>query len=215
MNRLRMFTLVAATLIGSPAVSEEGFNVANCLAEHTKAECTRQMLIEDSLSKPLAAGEEVVSTSGALSVTVQGEDWLRNGWGSHPDKAKDLGLIKDSGVGVLTAEPSTVPEAEFEATLTEDMKALYKGLEEGFRKGKITIRTRSELELMGFNPTGGSGLLARLCYFIDVKEGKSVCVYEGLVTHAGQSYKLLGSIGDYNHLRDELENIITSLQFKN
>jgi len=63
---------------------------------------------------------------------------------------------------------------------------------------------------------GGEGLLGRFCYTIEAGNKKSACVYEGFITNSnGKSYKLLGSIGDYDSMRTELESIITSFTFTN
>ncbi len=206
--------VIITLLFAACATQALAFNVVECLSQNTKAECTRQMLIEEELSKPLAAGEEIKATSGKYAITIQGEGWLRNGWGSRPEKTKDLGIIKDSGVGLLDFELSTVTQADFESTITQDMKGIYQGLQEGFKKGKITISTRSQMEILPLTIAGGSGMLGRFCYRIELDKGQSVCVYEGYIGNdTGESIKLLGSIGDYDNMRAELESIVTSFKF--
>jgi hypothetical protein len=209
-------SILIALLLSAAAMNAHAVNIVECLAQYSKAECSRQMMIEEELSKPLTSGDKIAGVSEKYTITVQGENWLRNGWGGKPEKEKDLGLVKDSGVGVLNIERSEVTEADFETTITEDIKGIFQGLKEGFKKGKIDISATSSVELLPLSITGGKGVLGRHCYHMDVKDGKSVCVYEGFVTRTdgGTSYKLLGSIGDYNGMREELEGIITSFTFQ-
>lgn len=212
MKRFALLFVIIFT--ASPALS---FNIVKCLGERSKAECRRLMMIEDGQSVPLTSGDEAEASSGKFSVTISGENWLRNGWGGDPDKAKDLGIIKDSGVGRLDIEEAQVLEADVESTITEDMKTLYEGLKKGFRKGKIDIAANSQMELLPLTIAGGSGTLGRFCYEFSAKEqkGKTVCVYEGIVRNDnGGAYKMIGTIGDYDDLRQELEGIITSFKFK-
>lgn len=203
-----------AALLAAPALA--AFDPVECLANKSKAECTRMMLIEDALSKPLREGDEVMAESGKYSISISGEGWLRNGWSGNNAKAKDLGLIKDNGTGKLEYQPSAVKEAEFESVLTSDMQGLYDGLKEGFRKAKIEISSASQLELMPLNVTGGSGMLGRFCYRIEAGNKKSACVYEGFIRNAnnGDVVKLLGSVGDFANMREEAEAIIASFRFK-
>lgn len=216
MQRLPMLLVLSLTTLLSTQAAAQ-FDAVECLSNNSKAECTRQLLIDDALSKPLSQGDEVLATSEKYSVTVHGEDWLRNGYGANQEKAKDLGLIKGSGVGRLDIEKSTVQKADFESTITTDMQGIYEGLQQGFKKGKITISSNSELEILPLTVTGSEGLLGRFCYTIEAGNKKSVCVYEGFVanTEGSNSFKLLGSIGDYDNMRTELESIITSFTFKN
>lgn len=207
-------SLVAFVLLAlsQPAFAE--FNLVQCFSEHSKAECTRQMLIEEDNNKPLTPGSEVTSESGKLSITLTGENWLRKGWGMQPEKAKELGITKDDNTGMLTFETSHLARDDFDNTITEELKGLYDGLEKGFKQGKIAIRLSSQMEILPMTINEGSGRLGRFCYFIDVKEGKSVCVYDGYITNtSGETYKVLGSIGDYDQLREELESIIMSVKF--
>ncbi len=215
MQTSRIFGFAAFTaLLCSPALA--AFDPVECLSNKSKAECTRMMLIEDALSKPLNEGNEVMAESGKYSVSITGEGWLRNGWSGNNAKAKDLGLIKDSGTGKLEYHPSDVKEAEFETVLTSDMQGLYDGLKDGFKKAKIDISSASQLELMPLNITGGSGMLGRFCYRIEAGNKKSACVYEGFIknSNTGDVIKLLGSVGDFAHMREEVEAIIASFRFK-
>lgn len=207
--------VLALLCLTASAAQAEGFNLVNCLGEHTKAECTRMMMIEDNQSKPLTAGQDVVAESGKYKITVQGDTWLKNSWNAEPEKRKDLGVIKDSGVGMLTLEPSTVRPLEFEAVITEELRQLYSGLQSGFAKGRITITLSSQMELMPLSIPGTTATLGRFCYHIDFKSGKDACVYNGYIAEGdnGQSYKVLGSVGDYDNMRAELETMITSFRF--
>lgn len=215
MQTSRILGLAAlAALLSAPTLA--AFDPVECLSTKTKAECTRMMLIEDALSKPLTEGDEVMAESGKYSVTAKGEGWLRNGWSGNNAKAKDLGLIKEDTTGKLEYQPSDVKEAEFETVLTSDMQGLYDGLKAGFKKAKITISSASQLELMPLNVTGGSGMLGRFCYRIEAGNKKSVCVYEGFIKNAnnGDVVKLLGSVGEFGHMREDVEAIIASFRFK-
>lgn len=211
--RILGFAALAA-LLCSPALA--AFDPVECLSNKTKAECTRMMLIEDALSKPLNEGDEIMAESGKYSVTAKGEGWMRNGWSGNNAKAKDLGLIKDDNNGKLEYHPSDVKEAEFETMLTSDMQGLYQGLQEGFKKAKIGISSASQLELMPLNVTGGSGMLGRFCYRIEAGNKKSVCVYEGFIKNSNNDtvIKLLGSVGDFAHMREDVEAIIASFRFR-
>lgn len=200
-------------LLSSPALS--AFDLVDCLSNNSKAECTRRMLIEDALSKPLADGDSTLAESGKYRVTIKGEGWLRNGWSGNNKKAKDLGLIRDNGEGVLNFEPVEIAPADFENTLTTDMQGIYQGLQEGFQKGKIEIKSNSDLEILPLTIAGASAQLGRFCYTIEAGNRKSACVYEGFIHHtsSGKSYKLLGSTGDYNNMRQEMEAVISSFTF--
>lgn len=207
-----------ASAIGAIALAgahaHAAFNVVECLATHTKAECSRQMMIEVENSKPLTADEDVFATSGKFAVTIQGEGWLKRGWGSHPDQAKDLGLIKDSSLGMLTIETSDVKADDVDDKLTKELNELFDGLDKGFKKGNIEISLKTKMELLPLTFPGGAGTLGRFCYHIDITNGKTLCVYRGyLHSSDDDAYVLLGTIGDFDGMRAELEGIITSLKF--
>ena len=197
------------------AVNAQAFDLVSCMATQSKEECRRELLINDEKSQPLASGDEISGVSGKYTITIKGDDWLRNGWGSRPDQAKDLGIIKGNGAGMMYYELTSVSPEDFEKTITDDMKSIYDGLTDGFRKGKIGISKHSEIELLPLTIGGGTGTLGRFCYTINIKTVKPVCVYEGFMNNNnGEVVKLTGSIGDYDDLRSQIENIITSFKFK-
>lgn len=213
--RYVLFSTACAVLLLAVASRSYGMNLVECLAQHSKAECKRQMLIEYGQSKPLTPEKDVWADSGKFSLTISGENWLKHGFGGVKEKMKDLGLIKDDGTGVLNIEKSDVAQVDFENVITEDMKALYEGLKKGFKDGKIDISATTQMELIPLKVAGANATLGRFCYHMNITDGKTVCVYEGFIGRAegGETYKLLGSAGDYDGHRQELESIIMSFKF--